>query len=172
MLRSFEDIYGAGKIADLVEEARKAYKDLLMYKDFTATNGTPIKFTRRGFQEFFWSINQVLTKKRPWGGAAPHLKKNRHIIDKLLRTVAHLGAVVSKMKFDQFVDNSKPDEKPDVRGYEHYECPIVIDNMRLKLRIVFEKKLKDPTKTAYYYYHHLKEAKFTPEIYIVKFEIF
>jgi hypothetical protein len=178
MIHLFEEIYIKSRenteqkpLDDLLEDAKKAYQYLLDGNRFWTNKGTPVRFSERGFNELFFSIEKVMGGSDDDIAATKLIKRNKHCLDDLLNTVSHLQDIVENMEFKFYQKNFKPEKKPDLRGYEYYECPVVIDGKKKKIRLAFEKRFKDKDKTAHYYYHYLAEAQRPFEIVIVDFEL-
>lgn len=174
MIRLFEEILDITtkdkSIEQQLDTAQKAYQYLLMDEKFRTKSGIPIRFTQRGFNEFFFSVESVLNNDI--GKAASKIiNRNAHEIDLLLSTVQHLGDIVANMNFDFYQRNQKPERKPDVRGYEYYTCPIVINGKRRKVKLAFEKLFQDKDKEGKYYYHFLESKKRISSLILNKFSI-
>jgi hypothetical protein len=158
-------------IEDLLEKAKKAYKYLLDGNRFWNKKGIPIRFTDRGFNEFFYSVENVIHDDLNNKAATGLINRNRHCLRDLLNTVERLQDIVENMDFQFYSKNKKPDQKPFLRGMEYYECPVMINGKRRKVKLAFEKHHKDKDKEAKYYYHYLAESIQKSEIVISHFFI-
>jgi hypothetical protein len=176
MSHLFEEIYIKSNkdrsLEDLLEEAKQAYKYLLDGNKFYTKKGLPVRFTDRGFNEFFFSVESVMNDSLTSVAAVKLIKKNTHELDALLDTVQNLQEIVENMDFVFYQKNKKPDKKPFLRGIEYYECPVIINGKKRKVKLAFEKNLKDKSREARYYYHFLEQKEIPLyEINIVHFEL-
>ena len=164
MIRLFEEIIALKSPEkdddEMVIEAKQAYEYLLMDEKFKTRNGYPIRFTQRGFKEFFYSVDQVMKyDKKARGAASNQVGRNAHEIGKLLATVSRLGDAVAQMTPEYYSKNKKPDKKPMVDGYQHCSCPILIDGKHRKLHLTFEILKTDKSRGGSYYYHFLESKQ-------------
>jgi hypothetical protein len=177
MIYLFEEIYiktniNEKSIEELLEDAKKAYTYLLDGERFQTKKGTPVRFNQRGFNEFFYSVENVMNDNINGKAATKLINRNKHNIDELLATVANLQEIVENMDFQFYQKNKKPEAKPFLRGIEYYECPVVINGKHRKVKLAFEKNFKDRDKNANYYYHFLEQKQQIHfEIVITNFEL-
>jgi hypothetical protein len=133
---------------ELFPEAEQAYKYVLEDQAFENEHGQPIEFTNRGKRELFWSIDQVMQGNIGKGATRP-LSQNEDILDEVLAIVEKLGDVTEEARYKFKQENKKPEQKPLVKGYEFYDCPVVVDGERRNVRIAVEVE-KDGTRQFYY----------------------
>lgn len=171
MIKLFEEIIDITSENVSLDNAKKAYEYLLMDKEFTSKNGIPIRFTNRGFNEFFYSVEQVMNEENPRGAATKLINRNKHEIEKLLATVQYLGDVVANMDFNFYQKNQKLEKKRDVRGYEYFSCPVNIDGKQRTVKLAFEKLFGDKNKEGKYYYHFIESKENIYQLILKSFEI-
>jgi hypothetical protein len=178
-MKLFEEIYIRSKtrdndvsLDDLLDEAKQAYKYLLDGHKFRTRNGYPVRFTQRGFNEFFYSVESVMNDD-VGKAATKQINANKHCMDDLLNTVQYLGDIIETADFEYYSKNHKLDHKKEIKGYEHWNCPVIIDGKKKTVHIVLEKRFQDKDRAGTYYYHHLKlnESQLQFEVIIHQFEV-
>jgi hypothetical protein len=157
-----------------LEEAMSNFERGLEGNDFDGPNGMKIRFTHRGFKEFFDAVSRVMGGgvRDRWSGRLPGASNliSRFDSDKmeyLLASVEKLPSLLRNMSLKQSDRNEKRDKKPDVMGYDHYEAPIVINGKKLIANITVE----DREDSDDYYYHFLHESIRRPTTSVVGFEL-
>jgi hypothetical protein len=140
MNKLFEKIYASThnkSEEELLDDAEKAYKYVLEDNSFKRKDGVEVDFTDKGKNELFWSINQVMNNNIGRGATIP-LSQDKDILDEVLAVVSKLGEVTEEAEYKFRELNRKPDKKPNVKGYEHFECPVIIDGKERTVNITYE----------------------------------
>jgi hypothetical protein len=145
----------------LLHDVELFYQYLLEDKQFRTKAGMPVRFTERGFKEFFWAVDQILNDGPHIGkGATSKIKRNKHEIEKLLSTVKVMDELIKdpEFQFEWGEHNKKKYQKPNIIGYEHFTCPVKIDDSNRRVHFVFEIAKKD-RHTREYYFHFLENKQ-------------
>jgi hypothetical protein len=122
---------------ELRDEAEQAYKYVLEDETFERSDGKSVDFTAKGKNELFWSIDQV-AKGNIGKGATRVLAQDEDILDEVLACVSKLGEITEEARYKFRELNKKPDRKPQVFGYEHFECPVIIDGRERLVNVTYE----------------------------------
>jgi hypothetical protein len=140
LTRLFEKIYVSThdkSEEELLNDAEQAYKYVLEDNSFRRKDGVKVEFTDKGKNELFWSISQVMNNNIG-KGATKLLSQDKDILDEVLAVVSKLGEVTEEAEYKFRELNKKPDKKPNVKGYEHFECPVIIDDKERLVNITYE----------------------------------
>ena len=156
----FEEVYTKTFDHLSIEEAKDIaenyFKKNLLGKQFTSKDGRQISLTKRGFDEFFFSVEEALKDGNK--GAAKIYKERDDGDDYMLDVLAvcmQLPLIIQDMEFESEKDNFKLDKKPDIKKYETYNCevelsdePNELKDVNIRIEVPFEGRPR-------YYFHYL-----------------